>query len=99
MFSMLIVLTLAFDRSVLYGNVALSILILSKNGTLVLVFQTCFKVKTLKSFKTSSDCTIKIGGSSKRRAILKIPIRFLRGTCGLSIGFKIKPLRRNAFLY
>ena len=32
-----------------------------------------FKVKVLKTFKTSSDCHIKTYRSLKRRAILKIP--------------------------
>ena len=66
----LFVLTLAFDRTVQYENVALLVLaiviliVLSiALSTLkkVLVFQkTYFKVKALKMFKISSDCNIKI---------------------------------------
>ena len=66
----LFVLTLAFDRTVQYENVALLVvaivilIVLSiALSTLkkVLVFQkTYFKVKALKMFKISSDCNIKI---------------------------------------
>ena len=74
------VLTLAFDRTVLNGNVALSFTVLwtkkSYSNLLrkVLVFQkTYFKVKVLKMFKIPSDCHIKTRRYLKRRAILKIP--------------------------
>ena len=76
----LFVLKLAFDKTVLYGNVALSIVVLSTEkqsssfSKKVFVFQkTCFKVKALKMFKISGDCHIKICRSLKQRAILKIP--------------------------
>ena len=66
--------------AVLYGNDAFSILVLSTKKQLssflkkVFVIQKiCFKVKVLKTFKTSSDCHIKIYKSIKQRAILKIP--------------------------
>ena len=77
----LFVLTLASDRAVLYGIVALSISVLSTkkwssgfvNG--ICVFQKiCFKVKVLKMFKISSDCHIKTCQSVKRRASLKVLI-------------------------
>ena len=70
---------LDFDRSVLYGNVGFSIVVRSAKNRYssfwkkVSVFQkTCFKVKTLKTFKVSRDCHIKICQSRKWRAILKI---------------------------
>ena len=76
----LFVLTLASDRAVLYGNVMLSVLVLSTKKQYssflkrVCVFQKIyFKVKVLKSFKISSDCHIKACRSLKWRAILKIP--------------------------
>ena len=47
---------------------------------------------TLKMLKTSSDCYIKTCRSLKRRAILKIP-----RTYALSVGFKMKPLRKSVF--
>ena len=66
--------------AVLYGNDAFSILVLSTEKQLtsflkkVFVIQKIwFKVKVLKTFKTSSDCHIKIYQSIKQRAILKIP--------------------------
>ena len=73
------VLTLASHRTVLYGNIAVSVVVLStKNqysGLLkkVSVFQKIyFKVKVLKTLKISSGCHIKTWRSVKRRAILKI---------------------------
>ena len=73
----LYVLTLAFDVAVLYGNVALSIAVLStKNwyssfSRKVCVFhKTCFKVKALKMLKIFGDCHVKTCKSFKR--ILKI---------------------------
>ena len=62
----------------------------------VLVFQkTCFKVQVLKMLKISSDCHTKTWLFFKWGTILKIP----RGTKGLSVGFKIKPLRESLFMY
>ena len=61
----------------------------------VIVFQkTCFKVKVLKTFKIHSDCHIKTFRSLQRWAILS---HFFKGTQGLSICFKTKPLRRRVF--
>ena len=57
-----------------------------------------FKVKVLKSFKIFSDCHIKVCRSLKWRAILKIPSTFFRRTYALSVGFKMKPLRKSVFL-
>ena len=63
--SILFVLTLASDKTVLYGNVAFSILVFSAKKEYssflkkVFVFQKiCFKVKVFKTFKISSDCHI-----------------------------------------
>ena len=74
------VLTLAFERSVLYGSVAPSIVVLSTKklsssfSKKVFVFQkTCFKAKTIEDVQISSDRHIKICQSHKVRPILKIP--------------------------
>ena len=74
------ILTLVFDKAVLYGNVALSIVILSSKKSFdslflkSLVFQKiCFKVKVMKTFKIFSDCHVKKCRSLKQRTILKIP--------------------------
>ena len=63
--------------AVLYGNDALSILVLSTKKRysifrekFSLIF---FKVKVLKTVKTFTDCHIKTCGSLKRRVNLKIP--------------------------
>ena len=76
----LFVLTLTFDRPVLYQNVAFSVIVLSTKKQCfsflkkVLVFQkTYFKVKVLKTFKISSNRHLKTCRSLKRRSILKIP--------------------------
>ena len=78
--AILFVLTLASDRTVLNGNDAFSILVVSTKKRYssflkkVFVFQKiCFKVKVLKTFETFTDCYIKTYRSLKRRAILKIP--------------------------
>ena len=75
----LFVFTLAFDKAILYGSVAFSIIALSgkkqSSSSLksILVFlKTYFIVKALKIFKISSDCYIRICRSLKRMAILKI---------------------------
>ena len=64
--TILIVLTLASDMAVLYGNDAFSILVLSTKNRYssflkkVFVFQKiCFKIKVLKTFKISTDFHIK----------------------------------------
>ena len=75
----LFVLTLVFDKAVLYGNVAFSIIIISSKKRYssvlkkILVFQkTCFKFKVMKTLKIFSDCHVKACRSLERRAILKI---------------------------
>ena len=63
--------------AVLYGNDALSILVLWTKKRYSIFWEKfsliSFKVKALKTLKISSDCHIKTCGSLKRRAILKIP--------------------------
>ena len=97
-----IFLTLAFERAVLFGNVTLSIVVLSAKKQYyifhkkALFFQKIyFKVKVLKMLKISSDCLIKTWQSLKRMATLKIPGTVFRGTKDLSVGFKIKPPRES----
>ena len=102
--TILFVLTLASDMAALYGNDAFSILVLPTKKRYssflkkVFVFQKiCFKVKVLKTFKIFSDCHIKTCRSLKRRAILKIPSTVFRRTYALSVGMKMKPLRKSVF--
>ena len=90
--------------TVLCGNDAFSISVLSTKKRYssflkkVLVFQKiCFKAKVLKMFKVSTDCHIKTCWSLKRRASSKIPSTFFRRAYALSVGFKIKPLRKSIF--
>ena len=67
MVSILFVLILASDRTVLNENDVFSILVVS-------VFQKiCFKVKVLKTYEIFTDYHIKTCRSLKQRAILKIP--------------------------
>ena len=74
--SILFVLTLAFERGVLSGKVAFSMVVLSTTthysrfSKKLCVFQkTCFNVRVMKTSKTSSDCNIKKCQSLKRRSI------------------------------
>ena len=74
-----ILLTLASDRTVLYGIDAFSFLVVSTKKQYssflknVFVLQKVwFNVKVLKTFKISSYCYIKTFRSLKRRAFLKI---------------------------
>ena len=79
--TILFLLTLASDMTVLYGN----------NTFLVSVLSTKkwdSKVKVLKTFKIPSDCHIK--------KCQKSIVPFFRRTYALSVGFKMKPLK-NAF--
>ena len=78
--TILIVLTLASDLTVLHENDAFSILVLStkkRNSSFlkkIFVFQKIyFKFKLLKTFNIFTDCHIKACQSLKQRAILKIP--------------------------
>ena len=57
----------------------------------------CFKVKVLNTFETFTDCHIKSWRSLKRRAILKIPSTIFRRTYALSVGIKMKTLRKSVF--
>ena len=76
----LFVLTLTSDRAVLYGNVVLSILVLSTKKQhsnflekFFVVLKICCKVKVLDTLKISSNCYLKACRSLKRTTILKIP--------------------------
>ena len=81
--TVLLVLTLSFDIVNFYENNAFSILVLltkkqySSFLKKVFVFQK-FKVKVLKSLKTSTDCHINTCQSLKRKALLKIPSAVLQ---------------------
>ena len=86
---------LNIGRAVFNGNGVVLILVASTekrySSFLKKVFalqKICFKVKVLKTFETFIDC--------ERRAILKIPSIFRR-TYALSVGFKMKNLRKNVF--
>ena len=74
--SILFVLTLAFERGVLSGKEAFSMVVLSTKthhsrfSKKLFVFQkTCFNVRVMKTSKTSSGCNIKKCQSLKRRTI------------------------------
>ena len=67
-------------------NVAVSIVVLISN---ILLFQkTCFKIKVLKAFETSSDVIQKYIHIFNRGLFYKIRITVFRGTEALSVGFK-----------
>ena len=97
--------TLALGMTILYGNDAFSILVLStkKNGTPVFQIRFWFsrnfvsKLRHWKLFKISNDCHIKTCRSLKRRAKLKSLLPFFRRTYALFVGFKIKPLKKKCF--
>ena len=57
----------------------------------------CFKVKVLNTFKIFRDCHIKTCRSLKRRAFLKILVPIFKRNYALSVGFKMKPLRKSVF--
>ena len=85
--SILFALTLAFERAVLYENVASLFVVhwiikhCSSFLRKVLVFQKIyFKIRVLKTFKISNDYHIKTCRSLKQRAIFKIPSTVFRGT-------------------
>ena len=97
------VLALAPDRAVFDGNDVFSILVVStkkrysKFSKKVFVFQKiCFKVKVSKTLDTFTGCHIKTCRSLKRRSILKIPSTVFRKAYALSVGFKMKTLRKSA---
>ena len=79
LYSPLSILKLAAYMIVLYGNDAVSILVLSTKKQYssflkkVFIFQKiCFKVQVLKNFKLATDCHIKTCRSLKQGAISKI---------------------------
>ena len=86
----LFVLTLSSDRTVLYGSVPFSILVLSTkkryNSFLKKVFlfqKFCFKIKLLKKFKISSNCDIKHVDLSNAGLFKQSTVPFFRGTYAL----------------
>ena len=100
----LFILALTSDMTVFYGNDAFFILVLSTKKCFssflkkVFVFQKIyFRVKVLKTFKIPNDCHIKTCLSLKLRAIRKISSTVFRQTFALSVGFKMKPLRKSIF--
>ena len=60
------------------------------------LFKICWK--TFKMFKSWSNIYVKTCPSLKQRALLKIPGTIFRRIFNLSIGFKVKPLRKIIFL-
>ena len=62
-----------------------------------MVLQFFTEVKVLKSFKISTDYHIKTCRSLKRTAILKIPGTDFRRIYTLSVGFKMKTLKKSVF--
>ena len=99
-----ICLNIASDRAVLNGNALFLILVVSTKKQYltflkrVFVFQKiCFKVKVLKTFETFTDFHLKTCRSLKRRAILKIPSTVFRRIYALSVGFKMKTLKKKRF--
>ena len=79
-YSPFFVLTLAFQREVLYGFVTFSMVVLlnkkpcsSFSKYLFVSQKTFLKVRVMKTFKVSSGCHIKVCQSPKRGSISKIP--------------------------
>ena len=79
LYIILFVITLAFDRAVLYGNFALSIVVLlTEKSTPDFQKRFSFSSKlVLNSLKICCDCYIKTYPSLKGRAILKMSSFFL----------------------
>ena len=101
---MYFMITLASDVAVLYGNDTFSILVRSTKKPYssfvkkVFVFQKiCLKFKVLKIFNIFTDRHIKTCRSLRWWAILKIPSTVFRRTYALSVGMKMKPLRKSVF--
>ena len=97
-------ITLASDMANLYENDAFSILVLltKKQYSRFLkknfVFQKiCFRVLVSKTFKISTACLMKTCSSLNGGLFWKSLVSFLRRTFALSVGFKIKPLRKRIF--
>ena len=101
------VLTLASGMAVLHGKDAFSILVLSTKKRyssflrkIFVLQKICFKVivlKILKTFKISTDCHIKLPDLSNGELFWKSLVPFLGRTYALSVGFKMKPLRKSVF--
>ena len=98
------VLTLAFDRAVLYGKVALPAVVFSTKkryssflqSTFAFQKTSCFKV--LRTFEVSSDYHIKTCQSFKRRSTVKIhSIVFWRNIMSLCLSWN-KITMRKCFL-
>ena len=92
------------ERAVLNENDVFSILVVwtkkwySSFLKKLFVFQKIWiKVNVLKTFKSFTDCHIKTCRSFKRRAVLNIPSTLFRRIYALSVGFKIKTLRKSVF--
>ena len=90
--------------TILHGNDAFSILVFStKKGYSSFFKKTfrfskiCFKVKVLKTFKTFTDCHMKICHLSKGGLFWKSLVPFFRKTYTLSVGFEKKPPRKSIF--
>ena len=67
-------------------------------GSLIPQIETnCFKIKVLKMFDTFTNCHIETCRSLKRRATLKISSTVFRRTYVISVGFKMKTLRKCIF--
>ena len=88
--------------TVLYGNDAFSVLVLSTKKRcssflkMAFVFQKiCFKVIVLKMFKISTDCLIKTCRSLKRREFWKSLVPLFRGTYALPVCFEMNPLKKT----
>ena len=64
------------------------------NGSTFIFQKICFKAKVVNTLKIPSGCHIKTYWSLKRGAILKIPSAVFRRTHALSIGFKMKSLKK-----
>ena len=64
----------------------------------VFVFEKiCFKVKVLKTFETFTDCHIKTCRSLNGGLFWKSLVPYFRRTYALSVGFKMKTLRKSVF--
>ena len=91
----------------LYGNDALLILVFSNKKCcssflkkIFVIQKICSKVKVLKTVKISNDCHIKTSRSRLRNGGIfwKILVPFFRKLDALSVGIKMKPLRKTVLL-
>ena len=100
--SICLLASLAAGMVVLYGNDPFSILMLSTKKRYynflkkVFVFQKiCFNAKVLNTLKISADCHIKHADLSNEGLFLKSLVTFFRRTYDLSVGLKMKPLKKT----